>query len=57
MSDLLWILLFAAFSAVWLIASGFLAYAWSDGNERTQGRFYALFLALYSVLVYVLFMD
>lgn len=56
MGDLLWILAFSAFSAVWFVVSGFLAYAWSDGKEPTRGRFHGLFLALYFLLVYVLFM-
>lgn len=55
MFDLIWIAVFTAFSAAWFVASGFLSYAWSNGDERTRTRFHGLMLALYFVAAYLLF--
>jgi hypothetical protein len=56
MINLGWILLYTAFSAAWFVASGFLSYAWSNGDERRRARFMAVSLALYFAITYLVFM-
>lgn len=34
-----------ALLAIYMIAAGFYSYAWSEGNERIQRRFYGMFMA------------
>ena len=56
MWSLFWAFIFTAFSAAWFVTSGYLSYAWSDGDDRARGRFQGLFLVLYFIIIYAVFM-